>query len=63
LRATQRRLYRHIKTLIALGKLVFEVKVPTSPRFPVAPRPPLRGASRRDAASAFLVTLLIEKQM
>jgi len=33
------------------------------PRFPEAPRPPLRGASRRDAASAFLVTLLIEKQM
>src|SRR5690242_1819948 len=33
------------------------------PRFPVTPHPRLRGASRRDAASAFLVTLLIEMQM
>jgi hypothetical protein len=29
----------------------------------MTPRPPLRGASRRDAASAFLVTLLIEMEM
>jgi len=27
-RSTQRWLYRHIKTLIVLGKLVFEVRVP-----------------------------------
>jgi len=31
--------------------------------FPVTPRAPLRGASCPDAASAFLVTLVIEMQM
>jgi len=53
----------YVKTLIDVGKLVFDNQISSSQQLLVTPRPPLRGASRRDAASAFLVTQLIEKQM
>jgi hypothetical protein len=53
----------YVKTLIDVGKLVFEKQISSSQQLPVTRVRRFTVRELCDAASAFLVTLLIEKQM